>query len=162
MIQRARGPALPSVTRSPRLERKGFVLVAVLIAIVLIGAIAASVIFATTEDTRAGSAGIARDMALIATESAIAVTLGDPGLALPSPIGVAGTVSHRLDEDGSAVTIYITRLDSAIYWIVADAVPDRARSGARRRIGVLVTAVKRDDGFMAIDPVSERYWSELF
>jgi hypothetical protein len=161
-MRRTRRPTLLFLTRSCETSRRGFVLVAALIAIVLIGAIAAGVVFATTEDTKAGSAGIARDLALMATESAIAVSLSDPDLTLPSPIGVAGTLSHRLDEDGSTVTIYITRLDSAIYWIVADAVPDPARAGARRRIGVVVNAVKRDDGSIAIDPISERYWSELF
>ena len=148
--------------RKAALDPRGFVLVAALIAIVLIGAIAAGVVFATTEDTKAGSAGIARDIALMASESAIAVTLGDPDLTLPDPIGVAGTVSRRLDQDGSTVIVYITRLDSAIYWIVGDAEPDRAHAGARRRIGVVVNGVKRDDGSIAIDPVSQRYWSELF
>ena len=137
-------------------------LVAALIAIVLIGALAAGVLFATTEGTRAGRSAIARDIALMATESATAMTISDPSTTLPRLIGGAGTVSHRVDGLGFPVIVYITRLDSATYWIVADAVPDRVHSGARRRIGVIVNAVEGVDRSITIDPILQRSWSELF
>jgi Tfp pilus assembly protein PilX len=138
------------------------VLVAALLAIVLIGALVAGAVFAATEDTRAGATGVARDVALIAAESAIAVTIRDRLEDLPTVIGTAGTTSSRVDGSDAPATIYITRLDSATYWIVADVVADPDRSGARRRIGVVVTAVRAPDGSITIDPISERWWAELF
>jgi hypothetical protein len=56
----------------------------------------------------------------------------------------------------------MTRLDSAVYWIVADAQPDRFHSGARRRVALLVTARAPVDGSLTVTPIPERPWSELF
>jgi hypothetical protein len=138
------------------------VLVGVLLAIVLIGALVAAALFVVTEDTRAGATGVARDVSLIAAESAIGITIRDRPADLPSVIGTAGTTAARVDESGMPVIIYITRLDSALYWIVADVVADPDRSGARRRIGIVVTSVQAPDGSIVIDPISERWWAELF
>jgi type II secretory pathway pseudopilin PulG len=156
-----------ALTRSPRdgstkPYHDGFVLVGVLLAIVLIGALVAGALFAVTEDTRAGATGAARDVSLIAAESAIAITMGDQLAVLPAVIGTAGTTSSRLDGSGVPVIIYITRLDSALYWVVADVVADPDRSGARRRIGIVVKSVRAPDGSIVIDPISERWWAELF
>lgn len=143
-------------------SRDGFVLVAALLAIVLIAALAAGAMFAATEDTRAGATGVARDLALIAAESAIAITIRDRAAELPAVIGSAGTTSSRVDVSGAPVNVYITRLDSAIYWIVADVIANPDRSGARRRIGVVVMSVPAPDGSIIINPISERWWAELF
>jgi len=159
---RAHAWASAASDRSTAQGRRGFVLVAALIAIVLIGALALGVLFATAEDTRAGSSAVARDIALMATESATAMTISDRSTTLPGLIGPAGTVSHRVDGLGFPVIVYITRLDSALYWIVADAVPDRVHSGASRRIGVVVNAVEGIDRSITIDPILQRSWSELF
>ncbi|MGH7603873.1 MAG: hypothetical protein ACRENK_07730 [Gemmatimonadaceae bacterium] len=145
-----------------RRHPKGFALAAALLAIMLIGALVSGVLFATTEETRAGTTGIARDMALIAAESAIATTVANPDLTLPVIIGIGGTLSYRSVESGSPVTVYITRLDSAIYSIVADVVPDVAHSATRRRIRVLAAPRVAADGSITIQPIPLGAWSELF
>jgi Tfp pilus assembly protein PilX len=147
---------------SSKSNHDGFVLVGALLAIVLIGALVAGALFAVTEDTRAGAAGAARDVALIAAESAIGITMRDRAAALPAVIGAAGTTSARVEGPGAPAIVYITRLDSTIYWVVADVVANPDRSGARRRIGVVVTSVKAADGSITINPISERWWAELF
>jgi hypothetical protein len=138
------------------------VLVGVLLAIVLIGALVAGALFAVTEDTRAGATGVARDVSLIAAESAIGITMRDRLADLPTVIGTAGTAASRVDGSGAPVIIYITRLDSALYWIVADVVADPDRFGARRRLGIVVTSKQAPDGSILISPISERWWAELF
>jgi hypothetical protein len=158
-----RARARPCTADRPTVrDRCGFVLVAALMAIVLIGALATGVLFATTEDTRAGSTAAARDIALMATESAIAMTITDPTTPLPGLIGPPATISHQVDGYGPRVIVYITRLDSAMYWIVADAAPDRGHSGAGRRIGIVVNTVEGADRSITIDPILQRPWSELF
>jgi type II secretory pathway pseudopilin PulG len=147
---------------SSKSNHDGFVLVAALLAIVLIGALVAGALFAATEDTRAGATGVARDLAVSAAESAIGITIRDRAADLPTMIGTAGTTSSRIDGPGTPAIVYITRLDSTTYWILADVVADPARWGARRRIGVVVTLVKAPDGSISIDPISERWWAELF
>ncbi|HZE07374.1 MAG TPA: type II secretion system protein [Gemmatimonadaceae bacterium] len=145
-----------------RRVRNGFALVAALLAIVLIGALVAGVLFATTEDTKAGTTSVARDLALIAAESALARVVADARLNLPTDVGVASTTSSAVDESGVSVLVYMTRLDSAVYSIVADAQPDRFHSGARRRVALLVTARARVAGSLTVTPIPERPWSELF
>jgi type II secretory pathway pseudopilin PulG len=148
--------------RPSRRDRKGYVLVAALLAMVLIGALAVAALFATGEDTKAGTSGVARDLALMTAESAIAMTMTEPTPMLPGSIGVAGTTSNTIQGLGVPVVVYITRLDSTLYLIVAEAVADPSRAGARRRIGVVVNAVFGPEGSIVIDPILERPWSELF
>jgi Tfp pilus assembly protein PilX len=143
-------------------DRRGYVLIAALLAMVLIGALAVGTLFATNEDTRSGATGVDRDVALIAAESAIAMTMAEPAPTLPASIGVVGTTSNRMEGLELPVLVHITRLDSTMYWIVAEAGADHSHSGARRRIGVLVNAVPDANGSIVIDPISERSWSELF
>ena len=156
--------ALARLTRegSSNPNPEGFVLVGALLAIVLIGALVAGALFAATEETKAAATGVARDVALIGAESAIGITMRDRSPDLPAVIGTAGTTSSRVDGPGGPVLVFITRLDSAIYWIVADVVANPDHSGARRRIGVVVTSVQASDGSIVIDPISERWWAELF
>ncbi|MFL5467786.1 MAG: hypothetical protein ACJ79N_12015 [Gemmatimonadaceae bacterium] len=142
--------------------RRGYVLVAALLAMVLIGALAVAATFATTEDTKAGAAAVARDRALNAAESAIAMVVAQQVGVLPVSIGITGATSTSVGGLDVPTTVYLTRLDSTVYSIVAEAVADRSQSGARRRIGVWVRAHQRADGSIAIDPIPERPWSELF
>ncbi len=158
------GRALPRPPKDGSSESNpdGFALVAALLAIVLIGALVAGALFATTEESKAGATGVARDVALIAAETAIGITIRDRAAQLPTVIGTAGTMSSRVDGAGAPAVVYTTRLDSALYWIVADVVADPDRSGARRRIGIVVMSVQAPDGSISIDPISERWWAELF
>jgi len=59
------------------------------------------------------------------------------------------------------VTVYVTRFDADLYWIVADAGETAIRSEAGRRIGALVRVKTAPDGSITVDRVSERWWSEL-
>jgi Tfp pilus assembly protein PilX len=158
------GRALPRLPKDGLSESNpdGFVLVAALLAIVLIGALVAGAVFATTEESKAGAVGVARDVALIAAETAIGITIRDRAAQLPTVIGTTGTISSRVGGPRGPAVVYTTRLDSALYWIVADVVADPDRAGARRRIGIVVKSVKAPDGSITIDPILERWWAELF
>jgi type II secretory pathway pseudopilin PulG len=142
--------------------QRGFALVAALLAIVLIGAVVAGAMFATTEETRAGATGTARELALITAESAVASLVSQASVARPNEVGVAGVISETAQISGRPVTLYLTRVDSTLYWVVAEAAAGPLHSGARRRIGLLVTTERRLDGTISISPISERAWSELF
>jgi hypothetical protein len=160
-MKRAR--AFRPIVRRPRHDnRQGFVLAASLLSIVLIGAIVAGVLFATTEETRAGATGVAREIASNACESAIVVTISDPGLALPDSIGVAGTISRASDGLGPPVVVYITRLDSTLYSIVAEVVATTPNQGGKIRLGMVAKASIGAGHSITIVPILERPWSDLF
>src|SRR4051812_40439549 len=134
--------------------RKGFALIAALLAVVLIGALVAGAMFATTEETKVGSAGVARDIALIAVEAALASAITTS--ALPTSIGISGMASLRTEFSDRSVNVYVTRLDSTIYWFVAESTADASHSGAQRRVGILVAAHSQADSPISIRPISER------
>lgn len=143
-------------------DRDGFVLAAALLALILVAALAAGVLFAATEETRIGAASARRQLTLSAAESAIEATIADWRNRLPAASAVGETRSLGSEDLGVAVTVYVTRLDSTIYWIVADAGDVAFQSGVTRRIGALVTVKNASDGSISIDRISERWWSELF
>ncbi len=146
----------------PSRRCEGFALAAALLAIVLIGALIAGVLFATTEETRTSAAGTASEVAANACESAIVITITDPDITLPDSIGVAGTISRRVDGLGPAVIVYITRLDSVLYSIVADAITEPINVRGGRRLGMIVKSSISGDHSITIDPISERPWFEPF
>ena len=141
--------------------RKGFALAAALLAVVLIGALVGGVLFATAEETRVGAVGADREVALNACEAAIALTITDPDLRLPDSIGVEGTISRHVGGPGPEIIVYITRLDSALYSILAESVPELGSAGGAHRIGVVVRSSIADD-HMTIVPISERPWFGVF
>jgi hypothetical protein len=143
-------------------NRAGFALAAALLAVVLIGVLVGGVLFAATEQTKMGAIGSDREIALDACEAAIATTLTDSGLKLPDSIGVEGTISNHSGGLGSEIIVYITRLDSTLYSVLAESVPDLGSVGGAHRVGIVVRASVAPDGSMTIDPISERPWFEVF
>lgn len=103
-----------------------------------------------------------RERALIASESALVAAITNAGTPLPAAIGLDAATSYRADAEGWQVTVYITRLDSAMYWIVADARQESSRTGGGKRVGVFVKTANRGEHSISIDPVSELAWVELF
>ncbi len=161
-MARGVGSSQSFVPRGSQRDRKGFALAAALLAVVLIGGLVAGVLFATTEETRAGAGAVEREVTLNACESAIAMTVTDPGLRLPDSIGVGGTISSHVRGLGPEIIVHITRLDSALYSIVAESVPGNAGTGGPHRVGVVVRSSIAADHSIAIDPISERPWFEVF
>jgi type II secretory pathway pseudopilin PulG len=137
----------------------GFALPAALLMILLIAALIAGVFGAITEETRIGVAASDRQHALWSAESAIELTIA----AFPDDsMRLGETRSRPVDGLGVPVMVYVTRLDSSRYWLVADAGSASPNSGIARKVGVVVRATNRADRSMAIDRISERAWSELF
>ena len=143
-------------------ERSGFALIAALLALLLIAALIAAAFNATTEETRIGAAAADRQHAFLSAESAIEIVLAAQVGSTGDSVAVAETRSRVVDGLGAPVVVYVTRLDSTIYWIVADAGGASLGSGAARRIGVLARVRNDPAGSMAIDRIQERAWSELF
>jgi hypothetical protein len=142
--------------------RLGFALVAALLSLVLIAALVAGVLFAATEETRIGSASAAGQLALAADESAIEVTLANWPAAAEAPVGIGGALNTSVDWFGTPVTVTVTRLDSTLYWVVADAATASSQASPARRIGAFVRVEVMPDRSITVDRIPERWWSELF
>jgi len=143
-------------------SRKGFALAAALLVLLLVSALVTGVFVAATEETRIGIAGMERHLAFTAAESAIEMTIATFRADTSAAIGLAGTRAIPIGDLEAPVIVYVTRLDSTLYWIVADAGASPVEAKASRRIGVVVKAVPAPDHSIIIDRISERWWSELF
>jgi PilX N-terminal len=142
--------------------RKGFALAAALLVLLLVSALVTGVFVAATEETRVGIAGVERHLAFVAAESGIETTIATFRADTTAAIGLGGSKTIAIGDLEVPVIVYVTRLDSALYWIVADAGASPVEARASRRIGVLVRAVAAPDYSIIIDRISERWWSELF
>ena len=72
----------------------------------------------------------------------------------PDPVRSTGSKCQSM--------VYVTRLDSSLYWLVADAGDTSSRSGIARRIGVVARATNGPAGSMIIDRISERVMGGAF
>lgn len=143
--------------------RDGLALPAVLLALLIIAALIAGAFSAVTEETRIGVAVGGRETALATAESAIEVEIAALTSSLgDDPIGVGETSHREVELFGAPADVYVTRLDSSLYWIVADGGSNSPNSRIARRVGVLVRAIKEPGGSITIDRIPERGWSELF
>jgi hypothetical protein len=142
--------------------RKGFALAAALLVLLLVSALVTGAFVAATEETKVGVAARERHLAFVAAESAIEMTIATFRPDTTGAIGLAGTKTMSVGDLEAPVVVYITRLDSARYWIVADAGASPVEARASRRIGVVVMAVASPDHSITIDRISERWWTELF
>lgn len=146
--------------------RGGFALFSALICVVLIGALIAGAFFATTEETRASANSVIRFDALTRAESAIEREIANwtGGRADSLPIG--GKVTLSVQADQIATTTWLIRLDSALFWVVAESqtADDGGSHGpsVRRRAGVLVRAGRDTAGNRQVFRLGERSWAELF
>jgi len=143
-------------------SRKGFALAAALLVLLLVSALVTGVFVAATEETRLGIVGMERHVAFTAAESAIEMTIATFRADTSAAIGLAGTKTIPIGDLEAPVIVYVTRLDSTLFWIVADAGASPVEARASRRIGVVVKAFAAPDHSIIIDRISERWWSELF
>ena len=140
----------------------GFALPAALLAVLLIAALIAGAFGAVTEETRMGAAAADRHHALLSAESALEIVISAQSASPRDSIAVGETRSRQVEGLEVRVVVYTTRLDSLLYWFVADAGDAPSGSGIARRIGIVIRATSGPSGSMTIDRIPERGWSELF
>lgn len=140
----------------------GFALPAALLMVLLIAALIAGVSTGVTEETRMGKATADRQIALLAAESAIEDALTSSSPIADGSLSVGETRSQPMEGLGVRVVVHVTRLDSTLYWLVADAGGSSHVSGIARRIGIVVRGRSRPDRSLTIDRIPEGAWSELF
>src|SRR2546423_11460231 len=128
----------------------------------LIAALVASVFMAAMEETRISGASAGKQLALFAAESAIETTIAAWPGTHTEPAGFEGVRSLVVEGYGTPVAVSVTRLDSTLYWIVADAGTLSSESSATRRIGAIVSVEVAPDHSITIDRLAERWWSDLF
>jgi Tfp pilus assembly protein PilX len=162
MDARRLGEGIRGSAESAVIRRRGFVLAAALLVIVLIAVLVAGVLFATIEEGRIAAGAQLRDRALTGAESALSGAIAGWIDRSAQPIGVGGRELSTISDGPTSVALTITRLDSTLYSLVAQARSTSSDRAAMRRIGVVISVRKSVDGAIHVDTISERWWSELF
>ena len=160
MKLRRRSASFARLRKNPR--RDGLALPMVLLAMLVVAALIAGAFNAATEEARMGVAAAGRQTALLSAESAIEVTIGTFSTTANDPMTVGETRDRSLEGLGAQVVVHVTRLDSALYWIVADAGDPFPGSGIARRIGVVVRTKGGSADSITLDRIRAHGWSELF
>lgn len=152
-------------TELPPLEkRNGFAVLLALFAILLLGALATSMVFAAGEETRASAAGFRSTDALSSAESALAeaVAHADWVAAMAMRPGQF-TAIHVAEYPATAVAI--SRLDTTLFFVQAvHPGPLTSPGNARfiRRVGLTIELGADSAGILRPLRVPSRAWIELF
>jgi hypothetical protein len=135
------------------------VLVAAIVAIVVIALVITGAFYATGQEVSVSRAELRDQQAFAYAEYAMAHAITEWSSADRSRMAVGQTSSLATSSDDPLrSTVFVTRLDSAIYSVVAEATlltPDA--NGLVRRVGLLV----RGDRSPPIR-LPEQAWSELY
>ena len=140
-------------------DRHGFVLIAALIAIVLIALLITGAFFASGQEMSISRAVLRDQQTFAYAEYAMAHAISGWSVADRSRMAPGETQSLATSSDDPLeATVFVTRLDSAIYSVVAEARLLTADGyGLRRRVGLVV----RGDRTPPIR-LPEQAWSELY
>ena len=142
-------------------RRKGFALAAAIVAIVLIGVLISGVVFSSAQETHATGAQAIDQKVFAYTEG---ITTQAAALS-PCPecdvMGV-GSVIIRNPAPSPPLesTVFITRLDSAVFLVTGEG--RMTRSGAtilRRRLSIAVKVTRDSVGFSTSSPIAGDAWA---
>ena len=140
-------------------DRHGFVLIAALIAIVLIALLITGAFFASGQEMSISRAVLRDQQTFAYAEYAMAHAISDWSVADRSRMALGETQSLATSSDDPLeATVFVTRLDSAIYSVVAEArLLTADGNGLRRRVGLVVCGDRTP-------PIRlpEQAWSELY
>ena len=145
-------------------SRAGFILVAALVAIVIIALLITGALFASGQDLAVSRNEIRDQQALGAAEYAIARALEswDPPARETMRSGQTAQVA-AVPTGFFETTLFVTRLDTALYAVVARSRMSSAEgSGLRRSVGIVVQTIR---GGVPVNPplrVSEQAWTALY
>ncbi|SRR5258708_5835823 len=143
--------------------RKGFVLVAALVALIVIALLITGAFFASGQDFAVTRAALRDEQVFAYAEYAASHALENwdaPARAFMS-IGQTQTAQSMTDSPFES-TVLVTRLDTLIYAITAEArIATVDGTGLRRRIGITVLTSGTGNASQPVR-VPEQAWSELY
>jgi hypothetical protein len=145
-------------------HRRGFALAVALMAIVLIAVVVTASLFAASQETRAGDAALLDQKVAAYAELASLDAMGSWNAPACDALAVGAVIILTPPADPPfESTVYITRLDSALFLIVGEG---RIAIGTairlRRRVAITVKTTRDVLGQTRATRVSEQAWSALY
>jgi Tfp pilus assembly protein PilX len=145
-------------------DPRGFVLVAALVALVIIALLITGAFFAGGQDLAVSRAELRDRRTLGYAEYAQAHAIEAWNAADRERMAIGETASFENTADTPLEsTVFITRLDSALYSIVAEArLVSPEGYGLKRRVGIVVKTVLRGARLNPPARIAEQSWTELY
>ena len=143
------------------MSRKGFVLAAALLVVLMIAVLVAGVFAATMEESHIAGTSTNRERALDVAESALAGVIGGWTERSSQQIGVAGEQLSTISDGAMPVSLIVTRLDSTLYEIVAEVRTPSSHTQVIRRIAVIVSVKNATDYPVLVDLIPDNWWFEF-
>jgi hypothetical protein len=150
--------------RKPLAERRGFALAAALMAVVLIAVMVTGALFASSQDTHASEAEALETRAASYAERVALNKIDTWDAVLCDALAPGGVIITNPPSDPPLEsTVYITRLDSAVFLIVGEGrITSSGPIRVRRRIAIAVKIARDAQGVEHASRVSEQAWTALY
>ena len=145
-------------------QRRGFALAAALMALVLVAVMITGALFASSQETHATQAeGLETRAATYAERAALKkIDSWNPVLCDSLAPGAVIIANPPADPPLES-TVYITRLDSAVFLVVGEGrIASSGPSRVRRRIAIAIKIARDAQGVEHALRVSEQAWTALY
>lgn len=144
-------------------QRKGIVLFSALVSLMIIAALGSAILFRARSDGIIANAMSLRQRALGAAEMALWTAVSGWRVEDLDTLTLNRTAKVVTQSGDLEAQILVTRVDTSIYWIVAQAEVERGRFNVRRRVALSATVEQREgDTVRMLMPLSERAWVNLY
>jgi type II secretory pathway pseudopilin PulG len=146
-------------------SRPGFALAAALMAMVVIAVLVTGALFASSQETHASTAEILEARAAGYAERAVMGRVAGWNAGVCDSLAVGGVIMETPAADPPLESsLYITRLDSAVFLIVGEGriASLNGVTRIRRRIGVLVSTTRDAQNSIRVKRVSEQAWAAIY
>ncbi|MEO8193835.1 MAG: hypothetical protein ABI681_08280 [Gemmatimonadales bacterium] len=145
-------------------ERRGFALAVALVAVVVIAALVTGALFSSSQETHAAAAELLDQQATSYAERAALIAISDWTCPECDAMQVGSVIIRSpIADPPFESTVYITRLDNALYLVTGEgriAGPNGNR--ARRRITIAVTVSRDVRGAQIATRVIGQAWSASY
>lgn len=144
-------------------SRRGFAMASAIAAVVIIGFLVTAAVFATTEESRATAAEMI-DAKAFAYAEQVAITAVASWTCDGCDLLPPGSVIVRNTEALPPLesTVYITRLDSAIFLVTGEARSESAVLPMSRRVSIAVNTSRDSLGVIHAAPLAHQYWTPVY
>lgn len=141
-------------------QRRGVALLVALVALLLIGALVTATLFRVQSDVRLAREGMARRQAEVAAERALRLAAASTSSATVRALPIGATVASGDRTGGVVTTVSITRIDTALAWLVATAAAPSVRGTARARLGI--DAIVASSGSAPLQILAGDVWAPVY
>lgn len=146
-------------------QRRGFALAVALMALVIIAILVTAVLFATSQETHVSEGELLETRSSGYAEWVSLDKMATWNAAQCDSLPVGGVIKETPPADPPfESTVYVTRLDSAVFFIVGEGsiASQNGVARIRRRVGVLVRIERDAQNVERVRRVSEQAWTALY